>query len=62
MYYPAASYGVSEGRCIPFAEPVLETRSGPKDSAKQTNVILRLKAEESLFKSAASYGELIRRD
>jgi len=27
-------------------------------SALQTNVILRLKAEESLFKSAASCGEL----
>ena len=33
MNYPAASYGVSEGRCFPFAEPVLEARSGPKDSA-----------------------------
>ncbi len=28
----------------------------------QTNVILRLKAEESLFKDAASCGELTRRD
>jgi len=33
MNNPAASYGVSEGRCFPFAEPVLEARSGPKDSA-----------------------------
>ncbi len=62
MNYSAASTGVSEGRCFPFAEPVFEARSGPKDSARQTNVMLRLKAEESLFKSAASFGELTRRD
>ncbi len=55
---PAASYRVSAGRCFPFAEPVLEARLGPKDSAWQTNVMLRLKAKESLFKSAASCGEL----
>ncbi len=28
MNYPAASYGVSEERCFPFAEPVLEAAQG----------------------------------
>ncbi len=62
MNNPVASCGVSEGKCFPFVEPVLEARSGPKDSARQPIVILRLKVEESLFKSAASFGELTRRD
>ncbi len=56
MNYPAPSYGVSEGKCFPFAEPVPEACSEPKDSAWQGNVILRLKAQESLFKCAASCG------
>jgi len=59
MNYPAASYGVSEGRCFAWLSMTRSTKLRVmvrEIEPWQTNVMLRLKAEESLFKSAASRG------
>jgi hypothetical protein len=57
MNYPAASCGVSEEMLR-----VAQHDRSACAARRQTNVILRLKAEESFFKDAASCGELTRRD
>jgi len=61
MNYPAARYGVSEGRCFAWLSMTRSTKLRVmvrEIEPRQTNVILRLKADESLFKSAASCVEL----